>query len=201
MTQKNTKKIPIDALTETFAKDFTAGGYSSQNGWQPGEPTPYASSLATVAVPVHFDYLLENYPPFQGKKEAAHEQRQHITAALWKELFTTVAGHISTTLIHDLDEEHMAAIFRTIIDSLIFEHRAFDSGQQNRTIFLVQNYNPEQQTCEGIGFINIEFRLASMNYIPQTGEYADTTLDITIRTSLYTDIDELAAEVKFLKEH
>ncbi len=201
MTQKNTKKIPIDALTETFAKDFTAGGYSSQNGWQPGEPTPYASSLATVAVPVHFDYLLENYPPFQGKKEAAHEQRQHITAALWKELSADIACRISKTLIHDLDEEHITAVFKNIFNSLVFENRAFDSGRQNRTIFLVQNYNPEQQTCEGIGFINIEFRLASMNYSSKTGEYADTTLYITIRTSLYTDIDELIAEEKLIKDH
>lgn len=197
MTQKNTKKIPLDALSETV----TAGAYGSQNGWQPDDPIPYMPHLATVAVPVHFDYLLENYPPFQGKKEAAHEQRQHITAALWKELSADIACRISKTLIHDLDEEHITAVFKNIFNSLVFENRAFDSGRQNRTIFLVQNYNPEQQTCEGIGFINIEFRLASMNYIPQTGEYADTTLDITIRTSLYTDIDELAAEVKFLKEH
>lgn len=60
MTQKNTKRIPIDALTETFAKDFTTGGYGSQHGLQPDEPIPYASSLAIVAVPAHFDYLLEN---------------------------------------------------------------------------------------------------------------------------------------------
>ncbi len=45
MTQKNTKRIPIDALTETFAKDFTTGGYGSQHGWQPDEPIPYLFPL------------------------------------------------------------------------------------------------------------------------------------------------------------
>ena len=40
-----------------------------------------------------------------------------------------------------------------------------------------------------------------MNYSSKTGEYADTTLDITIRTSLYTDIDELIAEEKLIKDH
>lgn len=201
MKHKNMKKIPIELPTEAATKDFTASGYNSENSWEPSPSTPYMSSLAVIALPRHFDYLQENYPPFMGSKETAKKQKQQITAALWKEMFTDIAVNLSEKLIPDLDKENMTAACKTIIDSVPFENRMFDSGQQNRTIYLIQGYNPQQQECTGIGFANIEFRLMAMDYTASSGEYIDATLDVIIRTSLYADVDKLQAEVTFLKEH
>lgn len=170
-----------------------------QSQWKPSDDLPCLSKLHTIGITSNFDYLQEHYPGFSGKKASQHYENTGDTIDAFKQLFIQIAESISETLINDLDRAQMQAIFAMIIQPIDPGSDDYDSGLQNRTITLVDGYDPQTHTCDGIGVLNVEFRIIIRNYNDKSENKKNYRLDVTVRTSLYRDMKELDNEIDFLK--
>ena len=170
-----------------------------QSQWKPTDDLPCLPELYTIGITSNFDYLQEHYPGFSGKKASQHHENKGDTIDAFKQLFIQIAESISETLINDLDRAQMQAIFAHIIQPINPGSDDYDSGFQNRTIPLVDGYDPQTQTCAGFGVLNLEYRIIIRNYKDKSENKKNYLLDITVRTSLYRDMKELDNEIDFLK--
>lgn len=170
-----------------------------QNNWKPSDVDPCQLKLNTIGMAANFDYLLKHYPGFSGKKTTKRHEKTGDTIDAFKQFFIEIAESICETLIHDLDRRQMEAIFATIIQPIEPGSDDYDSGIQNRIIFLIDDYDSSTRTCNGIGVLNLEFRIIIHNYKDkEKKDKKNYLIDITVRTSLYRCIDELDAEINFL---
>ena len=194
-------------VAEFYEKGYTVKSISElapltetiHSNWKPTDTAPYMTDLVAVANPKHFDYLLANYTGFAGKKSSEQYTKNNTTVDAIKEQFTKIALNISSTLVNDLDKDQMEAVFNKTIAPVDPSNENYDSGTQNRNILLVKGYNESKKECDAIGVINVEYRLQISDYKEKKDKHKTYTLDVTVRTSLYTDTSKLEAEVTYLQ--
>lgn len=193
------------SVEEFFEKGFTTKSFLEiaapieglHSNWKPYGIVPYMTKLAIIGAPEHFECLMDKYSGFAGRKQSQTYNEKDTTANAVKSQFTRIATAISSTLVDDLDKEQMEALFSKIIAPVDPGDNNYDSGLQNRNIYLVKGY--AEHECEAIGIMNVEFQLKIDAYKEKNATHKSCYLDITVRTSLYTDLDVLNAEVKFIK--
>lgn len=171
-----------------------------QNSWEPSDFNPYKNRLSVVGIADNFDILHRYYPGFQGKKSMKHIQKNDCTEDAFKQLFIQIAMGISETLNGDLDRKQVETVFATIIQPIKLDSNDYDSGLQNRMIYFIDDYDPGLYSCEGVGVINLEFRIIVQNY-KNKNEHHNYFLDITVRSSFYRDLFKLSAELDFIRMH
>lgn len=169
------------------------------NNWQPYDIAPYMAQLSDVGYPEHFDYLMKHYMGFSGVKSGDSDEGEGTTADAIKNQFVKIATDISSVLIKDLNKYQMEATFKKIIKPVDPGSSDYDSGVNNRCIFLVDGYDGTE--CRAIGVLNVEYHLIIKNYKEKKSAKTNYSLDVTIRTALYTDTDELEKQDIFLKTH
>ncbi len=190
---------------EFFEKGFTTKSLSDlavsidelHSNWKPDDAVPYMTKLAIIGVPEHFDCLKEKYTGFAGCKQSQTYNENDTTVNAVKSQFTRIATSISSTLIDELDKNQMEAVFSKIIAPVDPGSANYDSGLQNRNIYLVKGYTEHE--CEAIGIINVEYQLKIDDYKDKKTLHKSYHLDVTVRTSLYNDLNPLYAEVEFIK--
>lgn len=196
------------AVEEWFEKGFTSKSIFQiaesladvHNNWKPKDTSPYMPELSTVGYPEHFDYLLNNYKGFSGVKSSNKYEGENSTADAIRQQFTQLALNISSTLVDELDKEQLEAMFIKIIAPQTVPSEDYDSGIKNRNIYLVLGYNGK--TCDGIGILNVEYRLQIKNYKEKKDTATQSsTLDVVVRTSLYNDTKTLENEVLAVQTH
>ena len=195
------------SLDNRLDKDYSLNSISEvidnldniHSNWKPSDKTPYRSELATVGFPEHFDYLLNHYIGFAGTKSSEHYKKKDTTVDAIKSLFTEIAINISSTLVTDLDRSQLEALFNKIIAPVDPGAQDYDSGVVQRNVFLVEDYN--DNFCAAIGVLNVEYHLTIKNYKEKKTAHKDYDLDVTIRTSLYTEITDLISEDLYIKTH
>lgn len=193
------------AAEEFFEKGFTTKSLFDlavsiddlHSNWKPDDAVPYMTKLAIIGVPEHFDCLKEKYTGFAGCKQSQTYDENDTTVNAVKSQFTRIATSISSTLIDELDKNQMEAVFSKIIAPVDPGSANYDSGLQNRNIYLVKGYTEHE--CEAIGIINVEYQLKIYDYKDKKTLHKSYHLDVTVRTSLYNDLNPLYAEVEFIK--
>lgn len=160
------------------------------------------SDLSVIAAPEHFDYLKTNYVGFAGTKDAPEpligEGSTH--EAIFS-AFAAEATRIASVLVQDLNGDEVEAMLAHAITVNIGEGQDYDSGLQNRNLYLVKGYDPATHACEGVGVINVEWRLRIENYKSKKSSTQRYRVDIAVRASLYGDLQELRPEVAYVKAH
>lgn len=208
----NTQGFGIFKYNPPDVAEFYEKGYTSKSiaelapltetihsNWKPTDACPYMTDLAVVGNSKHFDYLLDNYSGFAGKKSSQQYKKNDTTVDAVKKQFTSIALNISSTLVDDLDKDQMEAVFNKTIAPVDPSSTNYDSDTQSRNILLVKGYNESKKECDAIGVINVEYRLQISDYKEKKDTHKSYTLDVAVRTSLYTDTSKLEAEVTYLQ--
>lgn len=167
------------------------------SNWKPNDANPYTIDLTTIGTPEHFDYLMDKYSGFAGRKQSQTYNENDTTVNAIKSQFTKIATCISSTLVDDLDKEQMEAVFSRIIATEDPGSANYDSGLQNRIIYIVKGYKDHE--CEAIGVINVAYQLKIEDFKEKKTRHKSYHLNVTVRTSLYTDLNVLNAEIIFIK--
>lgn len=168
--------------------------------WQPQDMCPYRTELAVIAFPEHFDYLRNNYINFASSiKDINTYEGDESTVNTIKKLFVEIALNMSSVSVKGLNKELMEAALTNIIAPVPEDVSDYDSGIQNRTIFIVDGYDEKNNECNAVGFINVEYKLFIVQYKEKKeNPHPHYKLDITIRANFYNDINELLAEYDYV---
>lgn len=167
--------------------------------WRPIDTCPYMNQLAVIGFPEHFDKLQKDYNLFAGKKSDTHYTNKSDTVDVIKTQFVEIATNMSSTLVSDMDKALLEAALTKIIAPVDPSSVDYDSGLQNRSIFLINGYDPVTASCDAIGVLNVEYKLYIENYKEKKQSKKEYQLGVAVRTSLYNDITELENEVMFIQ--
>ncbi len=167
--------------------------------WKPRGTVPMSGELYTVGRPEHFDYLQKNYLTFSGQVSSENYNNNETTVNAIKDIFVRIASNICSAVVTGLDKPLMEASLARILDPVPETATDYDSGLKNRSILLVSGYDKETGEAEGVGVINVEYRLIIKNYKDKKTRRNESSLSVTVRAATYTDPKELEAEINFLK--
>ncbi|WP_017663438.1 hypothetical protein [Baaleninema simplex] len=177
---------------------------SSEGNWEPSNTgAGYSTELSYIQYPEHFDYLYNNKPGFTGVKDVQPPYTgRYSTVDAIKQLFVQVGTNASSVLVKGLDKDSIESVLSNAIAPLDdTQVRDYDKSD-NRVIFLVDNYNPGKEECDGIGVLTINWRLVIKDYKKKKEALKhDTTLTITARAVLYSDLDSLYSDKAFVESH
>jgi hypothetical protein len=160
--------------------------------WKPTDKPYFKAELSAIGFPEHFDALLKT-GFFTGVKVNNTYSGTKSTVEAIKSLFTETALNISSTMVNGLDKDTMEATFNKIIAPTP-ESDDYDSGVQNRSLYLIENYNPKIEQCDALGVMNIEWRLRISSYKDKKTKKHKYSLEITVRNVTYSSIDTLKAD-------
>jgi hypothetical protein len=177
---------------------------SSQGNWEPSDTgAGYSSELEYIQFPTHFDYLLNNKPGFTGvKDEQPPYSGKFDTVDAIKQLFVQIGTNASSILVKGLDKDSIESTLSNAIAPLQDTQVSDYDHTDSRVIYLVENYNPSTQECDGIGVLTIDWRLIIKDYKEKKSSLKhDTNLTITARAVLYSDLATLYADKAFVESH
>ncbi len=196
MQQRAMSGKPVYDLSE-IVKPLT----NIHSNWQPSGTSDYSDLLSTVGYPDNFDLLLANYKGFAGQKSSNTYQANDSTVEAIKAQFVKIADNISSVLVSDIDHEDLQPMFVNIIRPESEQSTDYDNTV-NRNIYLIKGVSPDHRSCEGIGVLNVLYRLRIKNYKEKKSRHQSYQLDVTVRASLYEGergLKELKSEVDFVK--
>lgn len=152
----------------------------------------YSDKLYSIAFPEHFDWLLST-GFFSGQK-SSNTYKGYGTLEALKVQFVQIAANISATLVDGIDKELMEACFRKIIEPVTNVDDYDKTG--NRSILLIHNYDEKTRECDGLGVLNVEYKIYIQNYKDKKGSIYkhDYNLDIAVRTVLYSDPNVIVSD-------
>lgn len=169
--------------------------------WKPQGSVPMSECLYAVGQPDHFDYLAKNYKTFPGQTSSQEYNNNETTVKAIKDVFVRIASNICSAIVTGLDKPLMEAALARVLDPVPDTATDYDSGVKNRSILLVSGYDKQAQQADGIGVVNVQYRLTIKNYKDKKTQRNDSTLNVTVRAATYTNPQELTDEVNFLKAH
>jgi hypothetical protein len=172
--------------------------------WTPsGSGLGYLSELSTVIFPSHFRMLKDNRPTFTGAQTSERvSQERKTTVEAVKEMFIQVGYEASAALVDGLDRASLNAILSNAIAPLNEGNVKDYENSDSRVVYLVKNYDPVTQEAEAIGVLGIDWSLKIVDYKEKKkNPEHDTTLRITTRAVMYTDIPTLMGDVQFVRNH
>lgn len=169
--------------------------------WQVVENTPMSEYLYAIGQPKHFDFLMEKYTKFPGQQTYQEYKNNDTTAKAVKDIFVKIASNISSTLVSGLDRPSLEASLARIISPVPDTATDYDTGLQNRSLKLISGYDEKNHEVEGIGVVNVEYRLTIKDYKDKKTRRNESSLSVNVRAATYTSRWELEDEVKFLETY
>lgn len=165
--------------------------------WKPKDTVPYSDKLYVIAFPSHFDWL-QSTGFFSGQK-SSNKYTGFGTLEALKTQFVQVATNISATLVSGIDKDLMQACFTKIIEPVsdVTDY----SKTVNRSILLIDNYDETTRQCDGLGILNVEYRIYIEDYKDKKGNNNGYNLDITVRTVLYSNPKAIIADYERVRGH
>jgi len=134
--------------------------------WEPS-PTAagYASDLAVIATPTHFDALLANYTGFMGYKSPQFvKSGKYDTVDGIKNLFQSVGLEASASVVTGIDKVTLGAVLSNAISPIDQASLKNYDVTDNRMIFLVLGAQSGFPNVDGLGVLYIEWRLTINDY-------------------------------------
>lgn len=168
------------------------------------EPTDYASiyleNLATVICPSHFDFLKDKYVGFGGNTKEESYTKLDTTVEHVKAQYVQLANSLSSAVVENIDREDMEAFLNKIIKEMPSEVENYDTGLNDRIIFLVKDYNEKTQECSGIGAICVRYRMIILSYKDKKGPKKQMCgIYMAVRSALYSSPEALQAQADWVK--
>ncbi len=158
----------------------------------------YTTILTTITFPQYFDWLLQNAQQysFPGVQNTNNQQDFVSTADAITDFFTKTANTASSTMVKGIDQDAMCAAFTNVIKGVDANLSDYDSGPQNRVLYMVDNYDPVHGGADGIGAVRVDWTLTIQNYKHKAkdgGTKHQCTINLTSRGVFYTDPPTLCA--------
>lgn len=171
--------------------------------WRPTDSAlGYTRKLEYIQYPAHFDYLEMYRPAFNGRTDKYPIQKKVLpTVEAIKQLFIEVGYSASSALVKGLDKTTLQAL---LYKAIKVPENPGDNYEENdsRVVFIVDNYDAQADSAQAIGVLSIHWSLFVKNYKEKKEEPKhDTSLQMTVRSVVYDDIDALENDVAFVKAH
>jgi hypothetical protein len=166
-----------------------------RGNWTPQDNVPRKTQLAAIGYPDHFDKLAAT--GFFAGHSSGQTYMGIGTVSALKTQFANISANISATMVKGLDKETMEAVFVNTIKPVDPESKDYKPGRQNRSIFILENYNDKTKECDALGVVNVEWNIVINNYRRKSkegGDYNTYNLDIKVRTVLYNDLASVDAD-------
>ncbi|NEN87833.1 MAG: hypothetical protein F6K48_02425 [Okeania sp. SIO3H1] len=153
----------------------------------------YGPNLQIIQDREHFIWLYENSATngFTGvlEEDTQPYQGKYSNAEAIQELFIQSAVLASSSLVTGLDPASSEAMLNDVIAPLTEEQLTEDYDQQDtRTLFLIQNYNAQENTGDAVGVLVIDWHLIIKDYEQKDkdgGDLHDTWLKLKCRAVTY----------------
>ena len=154
----------------------------------------YDTILSSLVYPEYFDWLFQDAQSysFPGVKKAVPSTTQLLpNATALTQFFVDTADAASSTMVTGINKDDLSAAFTNVIKGVDPSMKDYDSGKQNRIIYMVDDYDPHTKTSAGIGAVRIDWHLTIADYKRKDKDGGDThkvTIDLTARGVFYTDL-------------
>lgn len=173
-------------------------GLDAQGNWEPKD-AGYAKELKHIIYPKNFDELMKD-SGFKTRghtsKDEKHEKYDSVDAV--KIMFKDLAVKISQEVFGGLKKDDLEAIFTNILGPLDDQSAKDYDKSDSRSICWAKDYDPEKETVEKLGVLNICWHLKIKDYKNKDKDALkhDTELTMTSRAVEYDDLDVLMADYK-----
>lgn len=174
-------------------------GNVNDASWHISDETPYMAQLSMIGYPEHFDFLKEHYLGFVGQSSSETQVYADSSTNKIHDVFVSLALNQACSLVEKLDIEEARALFAGFVKYSIQPAESYDTGLQNRNIYLIKGASASE--CDAIGVLNVEWRLKVDSYMDKKKMKYQFALNVTVRTALYSDIDELQLEWNYFKDN
>jgi hypothetical protein len=165
--------------------------------WVPTDTPPRKSEIVAIGYPDHFDKLLAT-GFFSGQKSGQSYSGIGTVKAL-RDQFVRIADNVSATLVNKLDAAAMEAAFVNTIKAVDPSSSNYVPGWQNRSICIIENYNPAMKECDGLGVLNVQWYIKVNNYKEKKGGGGQTyDLTVVVRAVLYGSLEDVDADFRRL---
>ena len=202
----NDKGFAADLAAALSERGLTSDlGDAGVNGkWTPKDAITQSADLHYIQWPEHFDWL-KTQPNFTGEVTKNHYEEKVSTLEAVKALFEKIGVDAALALVKGLDFDDVEALMARLIDPLD-ETKLKDPNYHeigSRVVYLVENYDEKSRYADAIGVMSIEWTLAIQDYKVSSNSplLHATTLDVTIRSVLYSDLGVLAKDVLAVETH
>jgi hypothetical protein len=210
MRPTSAAKAAARRLGEAFPPPTFIGSVDLRNAvetaveanWRPSATAlGFATKLGLIQEKKHFDFLKQRRPGFLGNEHSpAGQSQRYDTVDAIKTMFVNVARAASAVTISGIDKSDMEAVLSNIISPLSDESAKDYNETDSRVILLVDNYNPDTEYADGIGFVTISWHLTIRNYKEKkSNPQHDTTLTISAWGATYDDPEVLEGDVRMIK--
>ncbi|WJG07623.1 hypothetical protein [Aliiglaciecola sp. LCG003] len=194
-------KNPAADDTASLAKFDSVTGlvHSSTGNWMPG-PTAlgYATYLEYLQVLPHFEWLASHRPAWQGKGPTTTKYKgTNLTLDSIKQQFADVGSAASATLANGLDQSATESALSNAIAPYLKKGSADYNSNSSKTLFLVDNYDPNTGNADGIGVLTIAWKMFIEDYKNKKGPVPlkhNFNLEITVWAIEYDDIAPMMAD-------
>jgi hypothetical protein len=171
-----------------------AYGDYTEEGWSEQSFGEYQSMIAVVQEQDNFDYLVENADDFPWScTEKNTIKRSVSTVEAIRELFIESAQSCTSATVEGITKTTLDAAFSNALDAM--NESALEDNyvvNNNRLIFLLNNYNEEEGNADGIGSVTCMWEISINNYKEKkTGKEHEAVITTYARSVLYSDPDIL----------
>jgi hypothetical protein len=168
--------------------------------WSISQDSPYSRKLLYIQGWEHFDWLKKNQSTFLGNVSGPNTYiKDESTVDAVKDFYVTAGKEASATLVKGISIETVEATLSRIIDPLsnLDDYHLADS----RVLFLVDNYDPAKQQCDGFGVLTISYDLTITNYKNKKEQHHTVTLILKSWSVLYSDLQTFDDDYNSAKSH
>ncbi|MTJ81252.1 MAG: hypothetical protein F8N37_09565 [Telmatospirillum sp.] len=162
--------------------------------WEPGTQAQGLNTyLAIIVYEDHFKWLYNNRGTtgFTGVIDTpTPTEGDYPNADAIQKLFVQVCLSASATVVKGLDQTTMQAILTNVIQPLQNENLSNFDQSDSRVIMLVENYNPSTGYADGVGVLEVKWRLQIQDYKRKSKDGGDThhtILTVQSWSVLYSD--------------
>jgi hypothetical protein len=174
---------------DSFIQNFEV---ASQGNWTIKDTT-YDQVLEYISYPTHFDWIKQNDTSFTGISQTSPSDNiKATTVDAIKQFFVDTLTMASSVVIKGLNKDTLRSVMSNAINQIPDNVKDYDQTD-SRTIFLVDNYNPNTKTADAIGVVAVDWHLVIHDYQAKSNQPVlhDTTLTVTARGVQYADLDQM----------
>lgn len=153
----------------------------------------YGPNLEVIQYQSHFDWLYANKGSngFVGIQDSPDPFTGYYSNAdAIQNLFINVCTDASAVVVKGIDKDAMKAVLSNAIQPLENANISNYDATSSRTIFLVEDYDPNTGIAQGVGAVTVWWHLVIKDYKRKSkdgGDTHDTTLTIKSWSVLYGD--------------
>ncbi|MDB6368265.1 hypothetical protein PH242_11400 [Photorhabdus bodei] len=206
---EDVRKQLITGSTQSFAiGEYIADNFvhTSKANWSPEDDAlGYKTKLIYIGVPEHFKWLGENCSTFTGNEDdppASINKYDNVEAV--KNAFIQIARGSSETLVEPLDKTDMESALTNLLSSINDDNiKDYDSGWRIKFLLLIDNFDKNKYTSDGIGVLGIRWRLQIKDYKQKNKDSVkhNTTINLSSWSVTYDNTDDLLKQYHMAKNH